>query len=49
MRLKHEEIEARTANRLFTADKNIINRKIGTVKPEVFKKVTDKLFEIIIH
>lgn len=36
-------------NRLFTAEKNIINRKIGTVKPEVFKKVTDKLFEIIIH
>jgi len=34
-------------NRLFTAEKSIITRKIGTVKPEVFKKVVDKLFEII--
>jgi len=34
-------------NRLFTADKNIIIRKIGTVKPDVFKKVTNTLFEII--
>lgn len=34
-------------NRLFTADKNIIIRKRGTVKPDVFKKVTNKLFEII--
>jgi len=34
-------------NRLFTADKSIITRKIGTVKPEVFEKVVDKLCEII--
>jgi mRNA interferase MazF len=34
-------------NRLFTAEKSIVLRKIGTVKPEVFDKVTDKLFEII--
>ena len=34
-------------NRLFTAEKSIIIKKIGTVKPEVFEKVTDKLFEII--
>lgn len=34
-------------NRLFTAEKSIITRKIGTVNPEVFEKVTDKLFEII--
>jgi mRNA interferase MazF len=26
-------------NRLFTAEKSIITRKIGTVKPEVFEKV----------
>jgi mRNA interferase MazF len=36
-------------SRLFTAEKSIITRKIGTVKPEVFEKVTDKLFEIIKH
>lgn len=36
-------------NRLFTAEKSIIMRKIGTVKPAVFKKVADKLFEIIKH
>jgi mRNA interferase MazF len=34
-------------NRLFTAEKSIVARKIGTVKPEVFQKVVDKLFEII--
>ena len=34
-------------NRLFTAEKNIITRKVGTVKPEVFEKVADKLCEII--
>lgn len=36
-------------NRLFTAEKSIITRKIGTVNPEVFEKVVDKLFEIIKH
>ena len=36
-------------NRLFTAEKSIITRKIGTVKPEVFEQVMDKLFEIIKH
>ncbi|WP_430934552.1 type II toxin-antitoxin system PemK/MazF family toxin [Saccharicrinis sp. 156] len=36
-------------NRLFTAEKSIITRKIGTVKPEVFEKVTDKLIEIVKH
>lgn len=34
-------------NRLFTAEKSIITRKVGTVKPEVFKSVVNKLFEII--
>ena len=34
-------------NRLFTGEKSIILRKIGTVKPEVFEQVVDKLFEII--
>ncbi len=34
-------------NRLFTADKNIVIRKLGTVKPEIFKRVVDKLFKII--
>ncbi len=34
-------------NRLFTAEKSIIDRKIGTVKPDVFERVVDKLFEII--
>jgi mRNA interferase MazF len=36
-------------NRLFTAEKSIITKKIGTVKHEVFEKVADKLFEIIKH
>lgn len=36
-------------NRLFTAEKSIIIRKIGTVKPDVFEKVVGKLFEIIRH
>lgn len=36
-------------NRLFTAEKSIIDRKIGTVKPEVFEQVVDKLFEVIKH
>lgn len=34
-------------NRLFTADKAIIERTVGTVKPEVIKEVVNKLFEII--
>ena len=34
-------------NRLFTAEKNIIIRKVGTVKLEVFQKVVNKLFEIL--
>ena len=34
-------------NRLFTAEKVIIIRKIGTVKSTFFEEVTDKLFEII--
>ena len=34
-------------NRLFTADKGIITRTVGTVKPEVLEKVVNKLFEII--
>ena len=34
-------------NRLFTGEKSIILRKIGTVKPEVFEHVVDKLFEIV--
>ncbi len=34
-------------NRLFTAEKNIIIRKIGTVKPAIFKQVVDEFFEII--
>lgn len=36
-------------NRLFTAEKSIITRKVGTVKPEVFEKVVDKLCGIIKH
>ena len=36
-------------NRIFTADKSIVSRKIGTIKPEVFEKVTEKLCEIIKH
>lgn len=35
------------ANRLFTAEKSIINRKIGEVKADFFEKVVDKLCEII--
>jgi len=34
-------------NRLFTAEKSIVIRKIGTLKPNVFNRVRDKLFEII--
>lgn len=34
-------------NRLFTGEKSIILRKIGTVKPEVLKQVVDEMFEII--
>ena len=34
-------------NRLFTAEKTIIIRKVGSVKSNVFEKVADKLFEII--
>lgn len=34
-------------NRLFTTDKNIIIRKVGTIKPDLFKQVVDKLFSII--
>jgi len=36
-------------NRLFTDEKSIIDRKIGTVKQDVFEKVVGKLFEIIRH
>jgi len=36
-------------NRLFTAEKSIITRKIGLVKQDVIEKVVDKLFEIIKH
>ncbi len=34
-------------NRLFAAEKNIITRKVGTVNPEVFEKVANKLCGII--
>jgi hypothetical protein len=34
-------------NRLLTAEKDIIIRKIGRIKPEKFKEVIDKLFMII--
>ena len=34
-------------NRLFTAEKNIVIRKIGRINPEKFEKVIDKLFEIL--
>lgn len=34
-------------NRLFTAEKSIILRKVGTINSETFTKVVDKLFEII--
>ena len=33
-------------NRLFTAEKSIIIRKVGTVKPAMFEKVVDKLCKI---
>lgn len=36
-------------NRLFTADKNIILRKIGSVRSEVVKVVLEKIFDIIEH
>lgn len=36
-------------NRLFTAEKSIIIRKIGTVNRNVFEKVVNKLFAIIKH
>ncbi len=34
-------------NRLFTADTNIVLRKLGTVKPDISERVVNKLFEII--
>ena len=34
-------------NRLFTAEKSIILRKVGTVKPQTFNKVVKTLFDII--
>lgn len=34
-------------NRLFTAEKSIIIRKVGTIKIDLFEKVVDKLFDII--
>ncbi len=34
-------------NRLFTADKSIIVRTVGTVKPEILQYAVKKLFEII--
>jgi len=34
-------------NRLFTADKSIVIRKVGVIKHGKFKEVADKLFEII--
>ncbi len=34
-------------NRLLTAEKDIIIRKIGRIKPDKFKEVIDKLFMII--
>ncbi len=36
-------------NRLFTADKNIIIKRIGIINKETFKKVVNRLFEIIIQ
>lgn len=35
------------SNRLFTAEKSIIIRKVGTIKTDLFEKVVDKLFDII--
>ncbi|MDD2631119.1 MAG: type II toxin-antitoxin system PemK/MazF family toxin [Bacteroidales bacterium] len=34
-------------NRIFTAEKSIIIRKIGTIKPEVFKKITNTICDLI--
>lgn len=34
-------------NRLFTAEKSIISRKVGTIKPELFDKVVDNLYKTI--
>ena len=34
-------------NRLFTAEKSIIVRRVGTLKPEVFDEVLTKLCEIV--
>ena len=34
-------------NRLFTAEKGIISRKVGTIKPDLFDKVVEKLYGII--
>lgn len=34
-------------NRLFTAEKSIIIRKVGMIKTDLFEKVVDKLFDII--
>ncbi len=34
-------------NRLFTAEKSIIIRKVGMIKTDFFEKVVDKLFDII--
>ncbi len=34
-------------NRLFSADKSIIMRTVGTVKPEILQQTVKKLFEII--
>ena len=36
-------------NRLFTADRNIISNKVGTIKTEIINKVPDKLIEILKH
>lgn len=35
------------ANRLFTADRNIISYKAGSVKPVVFDRVVERLIEIL--
>lgn len=34
-------------NRLFTADKNIIIRTIGKIKPDVYNQVVKKVIDII--
>ena len=33
--------------RIFTADKNIIVRKVGNLKQEYFDSVIDRLFEVL--